>query len=124
MTNEEANKAVAVSLGWTEVHGGASDGGSYLRGWPPGKTNGPKQPVPDFGVDWKAIQKARQTLTHEAKLTMTRELYKIVDRGFSSAEVDWSDVVTDPVEVSSALLDAPVPWLREAYLKTVYPEKR
>jgi hypothetical protein len=47
--NERITKQIAEGLGWTDIHGGVSDGGMYLRGLPPGsKRGGPMEMVPNF----------------------------------------------------------------------------
>lgn len=75
--------------------------------------------IPDYLSNRNAIIEARKSMTNEQRVAMIIELYKICDREYSSSEVSWSDVVSDPVEINSTLSDAPNEWWAEAYLRTL-----
>jgi len=75
--------------------------------------------VPDYANDRSAMMIAWDAQPYETRLEAIRELYKILDREYSSAEVEWSDVVADYVQISLALFEAPLVFIVEAYLRTL-----
>jgi hypothetical protein len=67
MKPEQQRIKIAEARGWTNVHGGESDGGLYLRGHPP-KNRGLAQVVPDYPFDLNAIHDVRALIRDDVAL--------------------------------------------------------
>lgn len=75
--------------------------------------------IPNYLEDRNAMHSLKRSLTYDQRVQVTRELYSILDRDLSSGEVEWPDVVSDQVEIATTLMDAELPQLSEAILKSL-----
>jgi hypothetical protein len=61
MTDEQINAAIAEACGWTEI-GECENGGFRFRGFPPGRYEAHRKPIPNYCADLNAMHEAEKVL--------------------------------------------------------------